>query len=312
MALNFSDEQLRALMNDYYGGYQQKSSTRYKRTRNGNVEDGQSYSNDTQYYKDNPYWRAIGDELGININSTNDLSQLYNYFDENYVKGGGKKKQEEQQQAAASTPQGLQPGDPGFVSTPTNNYNNQAQIDADNQNNAVLAAQQKYAAEYEAYSQQALANKVKRSGAVSTEFYDQSYGVDPGVATKKFGHADLAGNLSGGQSATQLLEYFDSTGSSTLNDDQKRGKGGIYDDVVAMAELEKPLDLLPLPGAGGPTAKMSIPAAMVGNVGNASGIRAKRSKGSKYGRNSMGTSQFNRKSFGNSATSALKIGGLNI
>ena len=80
----------------------------------------------------------------------------------------------------------------------------------------------------------------------------------------------------------------------------------------AVAELENPFDLMPLAGAGGPTAKMSIPAAMVGNAGNASGVRAKRSKASKYGRNAKGTSQFNRSNFGNPAGSALTIGGINI
>lgn len=302
MALNFSDEQLRDLMNDYYGGYRQRSSTRYKRTRYGNVEDGQSYSNDTQYYKDNADWRAIGDELGININSTNDLSQLYNYFDENYIKGNGKseeKKIEGSQDTPA--PEGLQPGEPGYTSEPTVNYGSGMNADG--------TPKTQY--DYSKYNKGALLEKA--ASQISTGFYDQSYGNDPTVAATRFGHADLAGNLEAGQSATNLLAYFDGNGGSTLNADQKAGKeGGIYEQVKAMAELEEPLDLIPLPGSGGPVGKMNIAPAQVGNVGNASGVRAKRSKGSKYGRNSLGTSQFNRKSFGNSATSALKIRGLTI
>ena len=301
MALEFSKEQLRGLMNDYYGGYRQTQRPITIRTRGGRSVTGNGYTtgNDTKYYKNNADWRAIGDELGININSTNDLSQLYNYFDENYVKGNGKKGEEATTEVA--TPEGLKPGDPGFTSEPNVAYGSGMNADG--------TPQTQY--DYSKYNKGALLEKA--ASQISTGFYDQSLGVNPEIATQRFGHADLAGNLEAGQSASNLLAYFDSNGGSTLNADQKAGKeGGIYEQVKAMAELEKPLDLIPLPRAGGPVGKMNIAPASVGNAGNASGVRAKRSKASKYGRNAMGTSQFNRKSFGSPAASSLTIGGLNI
>jgi hypothetical protein len=143
-------------------------------------------------------------------------------------------------------------------------------------------------------------------------FYNKAYGQSPETGTKMFGHADLEGNLRAGQTGAGLLRYLDMN-LDKLNEGQGQGvQGGIYETVKSLAEAEEPVELESYSGAGGPVGKMNIPAAMVGKGGNASGVRPNRSSGSKYGRNSMGTSQFNRRSFGNSAASSLKIGGLNI
>ena len=315
MALEFSKDQLRALMNDYYGGYKQKKSTDYKKTKYGKVEDGQSYVNDAKYYKNNADWKAIGDELGININSTNDLSQLYNYFDENYIKGNKKEPNKptgSESGPGAEPPAGMKPGQDGYTYEPTSNYNpGTGTYGNGSQNGMQSNGQPATQYDYSGYDPNQIANQVKKSGQVTTAFYDKSFGINPEVGSQKFGDADLTGNLANGITATQLLDYFNSNDQNTLNDQQKKGTGGIYDKVSALAEAEEPLDLLPLPDAGGPVAKMNIGPATVGNVGNASGIRSKRSKGSKSGFNSLGTSQLNRRNFG-TAKSPLTIGGLNI
>lgn len=301
MALTFSEEQLLQLKNDFYGGLKQTQRPRYVMAGAGDGrgyrQEGYSSSLNTDYYKNNSNWRAIGDELGININSMNDISALYDYFTQNYLGAGdGKKKEEE-----AKEPEALKPGDPGFTSEPTNNYANGMNADG--------TPKTQY--DYSKYNEGALLEKA--ASQISTGFYDQSLGVNPEVAVQRFGHADLQGNLAAGQSATNLLEYFNSTGGSTLNPDQKKGKeGGIYEMVAAMAALEEPVKLTPLPGAGGPVGKMNIPAAQVGNNGNASGVRMKRSNASQSGTNAYGTSQFNRRNFGNPQRSSLSIGGLNI
>ena len=308
MALKFNEDQLLNLTNDFYGGYKQGERARYEMRGAG---DGRAlrqtgYSNylDTNYYKNNKNWRAIGDELGININSINDISQLYDYFNKNYLGGG--KNQEEESSGGSSEPKALKPGDPGYTSEPTNNYNPGTGVYGTPEGEQVPQY------DYSGYDAMAIANQVKKTGKVTTEFFNQFYNQDPEVGKKRFGHADLEGNLAAGISATDLLAYFDSNKQDTLNEDQRKGKGGIYDQVAGLAEAEAPLDLTSLPGAGGPVGKMNIAPAMVGKGGNASGVRPKRSKGSRYGRNSAGTSQFNRKSFGNSSTSPLTIGGLNI
>ena len=314
MALTFSEEQLRQLMNDYYGGYRTRQKPRYEMRGAGDgramTQTGYYDQLSTDYYKNNSNWRAIGDELGLNINSINDISQLYDYFNENYLKGGSTK--EEEVAPTSSEPEALQPGDPGYTSEPTSNYNPGTGTYGTPGGQPAGEAQPATNYDYSGYDAMAIADQVKKSGKITTEFYNQAYGQDPEIATQRFGDADLTGNLQAGITATQLLEYFNSNQQDTLNADQKKGTGGIYDKVAALAEAEEPLDLLPLPKVGGPTAKMNIPPAMVGKAGNASGVRAKRSKGSKYRRNSGGTSQFNRRNFGNETKSPLTIGGLNI
>ena len=90
-----------------------------------------------------------------------------------------------------------------------------------------------------------------------------------------------------------------------------KGTGGIYDQVSAAAMAEEEVELEELPTPKVPPS-MNIAPSTVGNVGNASGVRAKRSNSSRSGRNARGTSQLNRRNFGNAKTSPLTIGGLNI
>ena len=310
MALEFTEEQLRFLMNDYYGGYKQRRVQRTQQTIGGRTVGAEGYTtgNNTGYYKNNPLWRSIGDELGININSTNDLSQLYQYFNENYINTNGKGKAEaevvENSQGSPATQDtpALKPGEDGYAYEPTNNYANNANLNTD----GTTKPPGNY--DYSSYDEGKVLSEAKKG--ITTKFYNQAYGQTVDQGESMFGLADLAGNLQAGQSATDLLNYFDNTQSQTLAAEQRKGQGGIYDEVAALAEAETPVNLSKLGGTGGPTAKMNIPPAMVGKAGNAAGVRPKRSQASKYGRNSMGTSQFNRNSF--DRRSALRIKGLNI
>ena len=199
------------------------------------------------------------------------------------------------------------PGEPGYTSEPINTY-------ANGKAGQQVSPQQLYAAEYAAYDGDAIAAKVAGTGQISTEFYNSAYGQSPEMGRTRFGDADLAGNLSSGITATQLLEFFDGSGSGTLGPGQVKGKGGIYDQVAAMALAEEPLELEELPQAGKlpPQIQMTIGPQQIGNQGNAAGVKFKTSEGSKTGRSSGGTTQFNRNSFGKSKKSPLSIGGLTI
>lgn len=81
MALELSDEQLRNLKNDLYGGYN-TTTVRGKYQRTG--RDSYNFGPSTQEVNYDHYrsgdWQAIADQIGIsNINSKNDISQLFDY-----------------------------------------------------------------------------------------------------------------------------------------------------------------------------------------------------------------------------------------
>lgn len=209
---------------------------------------------------------------------------------------------------------GLKPGDKGYNFSPNDNYGGTqgSGLPGRNGSPGIAGGQQQAGTyDYSGYDAGKLSAQVRGSGQVSTGFYNKAYGQSVEQGQSGFGMADLEGNLGAGISSTQLKEWFDSGGSNQLGAKQREGSGGIYDQVAAAAAAEEEVKLESLPTASTPP-KMIVPAAQVGNVGNASGVRAKRSNNSRYGRNSRGTSQFNRGSFGNPKTSSLTIGGLNI
>ena len=211
-----------------------------------------------------------------------------------------------------SEPVGMKPGDKGYNYTPQNNY-----YGTDGSPQGMQGTQGTQAGrppgnyDYSGYNAAAIGQGVKDSGNITTKFYNSGYGASVEQGESQFGHADLEGNLAAGITAKELKTWFDNGNSNTLGAKQQQGMGGIYDQVAAAADAEEKiaLDALPTPSAPPP---MRIPGATVGNAGNASGVRAKRSNSSRSGRNARGTSQFNRRSFGNQKASPLTIGGLNI
>lgn len=81
MALELNDSQLRNLKNDLYGGYN-TITVRGKYQRTG--KDSYGFGPSTQKVNYDHYrsgdWQAIADQIGIsNINSKNDISQLFDY-----------------------------------------------------------------------------------------------------------------------------------------------------------------------------------------------------------------------------------------
>ena len=81
MALELNDSQLRNLKNDLYGGYK-TTTVRGKYQRTG--KDSYGFGPSTQKINYDHYrsgdWQAIADQIGIsNINSKNDISQLFDY-----------------------------------------------------------------------------------------------------------------------------------------------------------------------------------------------------------------------------------------
>ena len=208
-----------------------------------------------------------------------------------------------------SEPVGMKPGDKGYNYTPQNNYYGTAGSPQGMQGTQAGRPPGNY--DYSGYNAAAIGQGVKNSGNITTKFYNSGYGASVEQGESQFGHADLEGNLAAGITAKELKTWFDNGNSNTLGAKQQQGMGGIYDQVAAAADAEEKiaLDALPTPSAPPP---MRIPGATVGNAGNASGVRAKRSNSSRSGRNARGTSQFNRRSFGNQKASPLTIGGLNI
>ena len=80
---NLKGKYLDSLRNDIYGGFKTKSVPRYDMRGAGSgrrlVQTGYGQQFDANYYKEHTGWRGIGDKLGININSKNDVRQLYDY-----------------------------------------------------------------------------------------------------------------------------------------------------------------------------------------------------------------------------------------
>ena len=212
-------------------------------------------------------------------------------------------------------PPGLKPGDKGYSYDPNNFYNGTQGSGLPGRNGAPgipgQQGTQQGNYDYSGYDAAAISAGVQGSGNVSTKFYNKAYGASVEQGESQFGHADLEGNLAAGITSTQLKEWFDNGGAASLGAKQVAGTGGIYDQVAAAAAAEEEVKIQKAPKPTAPP-PMRIPGATVGNAGNASGVRAKRSNSSRSGRNARGTSQFNRRSFGNPKTSALTIGGLNI
>ncbi len=77
---NLGGKTLDSLRNDIYAGFRTKSvSVRGRRTKYGYGPSSTKQVFNAGYYKDHPGWGAIGDKLGININSQNDVRQLFDY-----------------------------------------------------------------------------------------------------------------------------------------------------------------------------------------------------------------------------------------
>lgn len=77
---NLGGKTLDSLRNDIYAGFRTKSvSVRGQRTKYGYGPSSTKQVFNANYYKDHPGWGSIGDKLGININSQNDVRQLFDY-----------------------------------------------------------------------------------------------------------------------------------------------------------------------------------------------------------------------------------------
>ena len=81
---NLGGKTLDSLRNDIYAGFRTKSVPRYEMRGAGRdgrrrVQTGYDQQFNANYYRDHPGWGSIGDKLGININSQNDVRQLFDY-----------------------------------------------------------------------------------------------------------------------------------------------------------------------------------------------------------------------------------------
>jgi|13_taG_2_1085334.scaffolds.fasta_scaffold75826_2 hypothetical protein len=77
---NLGGKTLDSLRNDIYAGFRTKTAT--IQGRQGKYGRGPSSTKqvfNAGYYKNHTGWRGIGDKLGININSQNDVRQLFDY-----------------------------------------------------------------------------------------------------------------------------------------------------------------------------------------------------------------------------------------
>lgn len=157
----------------------------------------------------------------------------------------------------------------------------------------------------ESYAYQALQDVLK--GQISTKFLNPDYFPDGntwGGPASRFGDADLLGNRKAGFTDQQILDYLDANPNVLSSNNAKGAAGGIYERLNANRFVE-----------GTPAERdkqLMIGSAALGNSGTAQGVRPKRSIGSQTGASSYGTSQYNRKNFGNAAKSPLTITGLNL
>lgn len=80
---NISNKQLDQLRNDVYGGFKTRSIPRYEMrgAGSGRASRQTGYQDvfNPSYYKYHAGWSSIGDKLGININSQNDVRQMYDF-----------------------------------------------------------------------------------------------------------------------------------------------------------------------------------------------------------------------------------------
>ena len=139
-------------------------------------------------------------------------------------------------------------------------------------------------------------------GQISTKFFNPDVAAyDPGGngGTDFFSRDDLIANRKGGFSDREIVAFLDANPNVLRAKNKKGAQGGLYETIKAGLPPE-PRD---------PTNYM-IGSTALGNAGNASGVRPKRSEASQSGRSSFGTSQYNRSNFG-TTRSPLAIG-LNI
>tara|TARA_R110002050_G_C8821747_1_gene504473 strand:+ start:130 stop:855 length:726 start_codon:yes stop_codon:yes gene_type:complete len=77
---NLGGKTLDRLRNDIYSGFKTREVTQYSNpNRWGGREMQTKDVFDSNYYKEHKGWGAIGDKLGININSKNDVRQMFDY-----------------------------------------------------------------------------------------------------------------------------------------------------------------------------------------------------------------------------------------
>ena len=77
---NLGGPTLDRLRNDIYSGFKTSSKTVQGAQRKGGRGPSQQVQVfDANYYKQHKGWGAIGDKLGININSKNDVRQMFDY-----------------------------------------------------------------------------------------------------------------------------------------------------------------------------------------------------------------------------------------
>ena len=133
------------------------------------------------------------------------------------------------------------------------------------------------------------------SGKVSKMFGAAGSGTEN---ANWFGRADLLANRKMGLSDYQILSYLDNNMDSLRGNNAKGVAGGIYEELNSMRPVD-PKNLL----TGGSN---------LGNAGYADAVKPNRSEASSSTRSSYGTSQFNRKNFGNKKKSGISSNGLTI
>ncbi len=133
-----------------------------------------------------------------------------------------------------------------------------------------------------------------------------------GASSKYFGHADYYANRGAGKSAQDLLNWVNRNMHILSPGKANRpGGGALYDQMVNDARMERP----PVPVYEAPTYEapvipdpktLTTKGSAVG--GGAQGVKVKRSKASKAGKNAKGTRSLGRAQ----RNSAMKISNLNL
>ena len=356
--LNFGEDVRKRLGNDANAGFRQKpipivgtrGAGRDGMTR-GQVGYGQTV--DTGYYKNNKDWQQVASSLGIsNIDSLNDINQMYNLVNNGRFGGGntGSKKEEEQvdpndgrYEVTANDPTTqATAGEPATYSQAGQGWNRQEQGPSgfDGQNLSSFAGRADRfgmadlkGAYQSGYSQADVMKHLAGMQAISGDSggYLASGGAYRGLQETSMGQistkfADPDYSAWGTPARAKAETTF---GDFDLLANRRAG----FSDSEILDFLDENLDVLnprQKKGVKGgiyetllakkpkmltppkPPKNLIIGNSNLGNSGYADVVQPNRSAASSSNRSSYGTSQFNRNNFGNANKSGITLRGLNI
>lgn len=354
--LNFGEDVRRRLGNDANGGFRQRSVPIYGSRGAGDGratrQVGYGQTTDVGYYANNSDWQQVASTLGINnINSMNDINQMYNFVnDSRYGAASSGKKEEEAEadpndgryEVTANDPATqATAGEPATYSNPGSNVGEkQGPSGFDGSNISSFAGRS------DRFGMADLKGAYQ-SGYSQADVMAHLAGMQP-ISGDSGGYLASGGAYQGlqetsmGQISTKFADPVYSAWGTPARAKAERTFGHFdllanrragFSDMEILDFLDQNLDSLnpnQRKGVKGgiyetllakkpkmltppkPPKNLIIGNSNLGNSGYADVVRPNRSSASTSSRSSYGTSQFNRNNFGNQSKSGISVQGLNI